>query len=80
MRNRVFRVTDFINYRIASRNPFYLLVQGKILYANNQLEEALQIAIRLKEGAIQEKQIVTLIEAGLLEAICHFRLGKRISL
>lgn len=71
-----FRVTDFINYRIASRNPFYLLVQGKILYANNQLEEALQIAIRLKEGAIQEKQIVTLIEAGLLEAICHFSLGK----
>lgn len=36
----------------------------------------MQIAIRLKEGAIQEKQIVTLIEAGLLEAICHFSLGK----
>lgn len=71
-----FKVTNFMNYRIASRNPFYLLVQGKILYANNQLEEALQIAIRLKEGATQEKQIVTLIEAGLLEAICHFSLGK----
>lgn len=61
---------------IASKNPFYLLVQGKILYAKNQVEEALQIAIRLKEGATQEKQIVTLIEAGLLEAICHFSLGK----
>lgn len=71
-----FKVTDFINYRIASRNPFYLLVQGRILYAKNQIEEALQIAIRLKEGAIQEKQVVTFIEAGLLEAACHFELEK----
>ncbi|MDM5231355.1 LuxR C-terminal-related transcriptional regulator [Lysinibacillus pakistanensis] len=71
-----FRVTDFINYRIASKNPFYLLVQGRILYAKNQIEEALQIAIRLKEGAIQEKQVVTFIEAGLLEATCHFELEK----
>lgn len=71
-----FRVTDFINYRIASKNPFYLLVQGRILYAKHQIEEALQIAIRLKEGAIQEKQVVTFIEAGLLEATCHFELEK----
>lgn len=70
------RVTDFISYKIASRNPFYLLIQCRILYAKNQIEEALQIAIRLKEGAIQEKQMVTLIEAGLLEAACQFELDQ----
>ncbi|MFJ7370963.1 LuxR C-terminal-related transcriptional regulator [Lysinibacillus sp. NPDC098008] len=71
-----FRVTDFINYKIARRNPFYLFVQSKIYYAKNQIEEALQIAIRMKEGAIQEKQVGTLIEASLVEAACHFELGK----
>ncbi|WP_341301332.1 LuxR C-terminal-related transcriptional regulator [Lysinibacillus sp. FSL H8-0500] len=71
-----FRVTDFINYKIARRNPFYLFVQSKIYYAKNQIEEALQIAIRMKEGAIQDKQVGTSIEASLVEAACHFELGK----
>jgi len=70
----LYKVTDYINYKIASKLPFHLSTQGRTLLAKGQTEAALQMAVRIKEGAIQEKQIGTIIEAGIFEAICHLEL------
>lgn len=68
--------SDYMNYKIAAKQPFYLLTQARILLADNYKEEALKIAVRVKESAVQENQIVTIIEAGILEAVCNLSLGK----
>lgn len=52
-----------------------MLVQARILLAKEQSKEALQIVIRVKEKALQERQISTIVEATVLEAICQMKVS-----
>lgn len=58
-----------------SEQEFWLLVHIRLLLAKGQVEEALKTTIRIKEKALQERQTLTIIEAGILEAICQMRLS-----
>lgn len=58
-----------------SEQSFWLLVYTRLLLAKKQTEEALITTIRVKERAIQERQVATILEATVLEAICHMTLG-----
>ena len=60
-----------------STQPFWMLVYVRLLLAKQQPENALDIVIQTKTKARQEMQIATLIEASVLEAICHQRLGDK---
>ncbi|WP_301107127.1 LuxR C-terminal-related transcriptional regulator [Sporosarcina sp.] len=58
-----------------SENEFWLLVHVRLLLAKGQAGEALKTTIRIKEKALQERQVSTIIEAGVLEAVCQMRLS-----
>lgn len=58
-----------------SNQPFWMLVHARLLLAKQQPDNALAIVIQMKTKAQQEMQIATTIEATVLEAICHQRLG-----
>lgn len=60
---------------VKSNQPFWMLVHARLLLAKQQAESALAILIQTKTKALQEMQIATIIEATVLEAICHKRLG-----
>lgn len=55
---------------VESGHAFLSLVHARLLLANEQEKEALQLILQVKEKAIQEEQISTIIEALVLEAIC----------
>ncbi|MFD1927696.1 LuxR C-terminal-related transcriptional regulator [Sporosarcina siberiensis] len=57
-----------------SEQELWLLVYVRLLLAKGEVEEALKITMRIKEKALQERQTLTIIEAGMLEAICQMRL------
>lgn len=58
-----------------SSHPFWMLVYARLLLAKQQPDSALVILIQTKTKALQEMQIATIIEATVLEAICHQRRG-----
>lgn len=58
-----------------SRQPFWLLVNARLLIAKSLVEDALEIIMQVKTKALQEIQIATSIEATVLEAICQEKLG-----
>ena len=57
------------------QNPFIALVEAGLLLEKDQWETALENTLRVKFKAQQEGQIVTYIEAAVLESVCHFRRG-----
>ena len=58
-----------------TKQPFWMLVYARLLLLKEQPEDALTILIQVKTKAQQDEQIATIIEATVLEAICHNRLG-----
>lgn len=58
-----------------SSHPFWMLVHARLLLTKQLPDNALAILIQTKTKALQEMQIATIIEATVLEAICHQRLG-----
>ncbi|WOV88063.1 LuxR C-terminal-related transcriptional regulator [Sporosarcina oncorhynchi] len=60
-----------------SSQPFWMLVYARLLLAKQQPDSALEIVIQTKTKAMQEMQVATFIEATVLEAICHQRLGDK---
>lgn len=58
-----------------SEQEFWLLVYVQLLLAKGQAADALKTSIRVKEKAQLERQVSTIIEATVLEAICQMELG-----
>lgn len=58
-----------------TKQPFWMLVYARLLLLKEQPEDALTIVIQTKTKAQQDTQIATIIEATVLEALCHLRLG-----
>ncbi|QDQ02167.1 hypothetical protein FOH38_17645 [Lysinibacillus fusiformis] len=59
-----------------TKQPFWMLVYARLLLLKEQHEDALTVVIQVKTKAQQDTQIATIIEATVLEAICHLKLGK----
>ena len=59
--------------KIELGQEFWLLVYVRFLLATSNFQEALTMAIRVKEKAILEEQISTIIEASILEAISYMK-------
>lgn len=59
-----------------SEQEFWLLIYVRLLLAKGQAEEALKTTIRVKEKALQERQISTIVEATVLEAVCQMKLSQ----
>nr|WP_276612732.1 LuxR C-terminal-related transcriptional regulator [Psychrobacillus vulpis] len=57
-----------------SRQPFWLLVNTRLLLVKGQAEDALKTIIQVKTKALQEMQVSTIIETAVLEAICEMEL------
>ncbi|MER2262887.1 MAG: LuxR C-terminal-related transcriptional regulator [Psychrobacillus sp.] len=60
-----------------SRQPFWLLVNARLLLATAKVEEALKTVIQVKTKAIEEDQVSTIVEASLLEAICEMEMDHK---
>lgn len=60
-----------------SWQPFWLLVNTRLLLLIELPEQALQTIVHVKMKAQNDKQITTLLEATLLEAVCHMRLQQK---
>lgn len=56
---------------IESGQAYLSLVLARLLLANKKEKEALRYILQVKERAIQEEQISTIIESLVLEAICQ---------
>lgn len=62
--------------KIELGQEFWLLIYVRFLLATNDIQKALTIAIRVKEKALNENQISTIIEATLLEAISYLKVDR----
>lgn len=60
-----------------SEQEFWLLVSVRFLISKGQVEEALKKSIWVKEKALRERQVSTIIEAAVLEAICQMKIGNK---
>lgn len=60
-----------------SEQEFWLVVYVQVLLAKRQTTDALKTSIRVKEKAQQERQISTILEGTVLEAICQMELGNK---
>ncbi|KOS69080.1 hypothetical protein AEA09_11355 [Lysinibacillus contaminans] len=58
-----------------TKQPFWMLVYARLLLLKEQPNEALTTVIQVKTKAQQDGQIATIVEATVLEAICHNQLG-----
>ena len=58
-----------------SEQEFWLLVYVRLLLAKGQAAEALKTCIQIKEKASRERQISTIVETAVLEAVCQLDLG-----
>ncbi len=58
-----------------TKQPFWQLVYARLLLLKEQPNDALTVLIQVKTKAQQDDQIATIVEATVLEAICHNRLG-----
>ncbi|WP_155590675.1 LuxR C-terminal-related transcriptional regulator [Lysinibacillus cavernae] len=68
---------DLILQATKTKQPFWLLVHARLLLVKELPNEALTTIIQVKTKAQQEEQIATIVEATVLEAICHQRLGNQ---
>lgn len=68
---------EFILQKTKTNQPFWQLVYARLLLLKDQPHEALPLIIQVKTKAQYEGQIATIIEATVLEAICHYRLGNK---
>lgn len=60
-----------------SRQPYWLLVNARLLLATAKIEEALKSIIQVKTKALEEDQVSTIVEAFLLEAICEMEMDHK---
>lgn len=67
--------TGLYHRQAKSEHPFWLLAQVRLLLAREELVEALKMSIRIKQKALQDQQVATVIEAGVLEAVCQMKLS-----
>ncbi|MEK4426857.1 LuxR C-terminal-related transcriptional regulator [Solibacillus sp. FSL K6-1523] len=58
-----------------TNQPFWMLVNARLLLLKEQPEDALMIVIQTKTKAQFDHQVATIIEASVLEVICHNRMG-----
>ncbi|KAA0941027.1 hypothetical protein FQ087_21515 [Sporosarcina sp. ANT_H38] len=72
---QLYQSTGLNNPKAESGQEFWLLVQARVLLAKEQAEDALLIITRVKTKALQERQISTIVEAIVLEAICQMKLS-----
>ena len=72
---KIFASTGLNNPTAESEQEFWLLVTARLLLAKGQAIDALKRTIRVKEIALKERQVLTIIEATILEAICQVDLG-----
>lgn len=73
----LYQSTAIHNQRVESGQEFWLLMQTRILLDKGQAKEALEVVGRVKEKALLERQISTIVEAGVLEAICQLYLSDK---
>lgn len=67
--------TGVYHLQAMSEQPFWLMVHARLLVAKGQAEEALKIILQIKKKALQESQVATIVEAGVLEAVCQMKLS-----
>lgn len=67
--------TGLNNPNAESEQEFWVLVSARLLLAKGQAIEALKKTMRVKESAIKERQVLTIIEATILEVLCQVDLG-----
>ncbi|NUU62473.1 LuxR C-terminal-related transcriptional regulator [Paenibacillus agri] len=60
-----------------TKQPFWMLVYARLLLLKEQPEAALTVLIGVKTKAQQDEQIATILEATVLEVICHHRLDNQ---
>ena len=58
-----------------SQQEFWLIVHARLLLAKGQAKEALRTILHLKEKALQDRQVATIVETGVLEAVCQMQLS-----
>lgn len=69
--------TGLNNLDAKSGQEIWLLVHVRLLLAKGQVKEGLKTSIRVKEKALRERQVSTIVEATVLEAICQLDLGNK---
>lgn len=57
------------------QHPFVALVEARLLLRKGQWEEALEKTLCVKFEALEERQVVTYIEATILESSCYARMA-----
>ncbi len=72
---QLYNSTGLNNPEAKTGQEFWLLVHARVLLAKEQAEEALVTVTRVKTKALQERQISTIVEATVLEAICQMGLA-----
>lgn len=60
-----------------AKQPFWLLTNARLLLATEKNAAALKEIIQVKTKALQDEQLVTIIEATVLESICYSKMGNR---
>ena len=60
-----------------STQPFWMIVNTRLLLKKKKPKEALQMILHVKTNALKDNQIATLIEATVLEVVCHIQLDER---
>lgn len=66
--NELLKVDHSDHYIGGVENEFWWFVQTRLLISKQEYEQALQIVSWMKKVAIEEEQIATIIEAGVLQA------------
>ena len=77
LRNGDSQQADVILQATKTKQPFWQLVHARLSLAKALPNDALTTVIQVKTKAQQEGQIATIIEATVLEAICHHKLGNQ---
>lgn len=68
-----FALSQVVYIEELHNHPLYSLVHARLLLERGRWEEALKKVLRVKFEALQEGQIVTFIEAAILESVCYAR-------
>lgn len=69
--------TGLNNLNAQSEQEFWLLGYVRFLLNKGQVDEALKTSIWVKEKALRDRQVSTVIEAMVLEAICQMDIGNK---
>lgn len=60
-----------------TKQPFWMLVNARLLILKGQPDEALATVIQVKTKAQQDGQVATIVEATVLEAVCQLHIGNK---